>query len=131
MKFKLHRVLALLLITLPLFFNSECKKQPRCGCGGDVIFTLNDSQVLVQYNESGTNIMFSNPYNPMATYYFCNPSKWIDTIKKMNTKEYLLLSGEVYYECNYMYMSGNYYTYTPPVYQVMVTSVREDNYGKK
>ncbi|MGQ9620074.1 MAG: hypothetical protein ACUVTX_03710 [Bacteroidales bacterium] len=127
----IYKVILPVIFFVPFFFNTECKKQPRCGCGTDIIFVLNDEPVNLQYNENANSIVFSSVYNPYGTYYFCNPSKWMDSIKKLNTKEYLLISGDVYYECNYLYQSGNYYYQLPPVYQVIVKSVREDNYGKK
>jgi hypothetical protein len=48
----------------------------------------------------------------------------------MSSSNYLLISGKAYYECTYLLNSGNYYGQIPPVYQVEVTSVEEDNYGK-
>lgn len=126
-----QKTILLIIILLPLVFNIECKKQPKCGCGNDVIFTLNDAQVYVQYNESSNTVLFYPSVATGATYYFCNPSQWMDSLKKLNTREYLLISGDVFYECNYLYQSSNYYYQIPPVYQVEVTSVREDNYGKK
>jgi len=127
----LYKFFLTVFIIFPLVFNIECKKQPKCGCGKDVIFTLNDEPVSLRYNESSNSIIFSTTLNPYATYYFCNPSQWMDSVKKLNTKEYLLVSGDVFYECNYLYQSSNYYYQLPPVYQIIVTSVREDNYGKK
>jgi hypothetical protein len=55
----------------------------------------------------------------------------MDSLKKLNTTDLLLLSGKVYYECNYLMNSGNSGYQMPPVYQVDVTSIRPDNYGKK
>ncbi len=132
MKSKLiNKILPFASILVLLIFNSECKKQPKCGCGKDVIFTLTNAQALIQYNEASNTIVFYPALSTGATYYFCNPSQWMDSIKKLNTSEYLLISGDVFYECNYLYQSGNYYYYIPPVYQVIVTSIKEDSYSKK
>lgn len=128
-KIKQFLIFSLIAISVILFYG--CKKQPKCGCGKDVIFELDDEQVRVQYNESTSIVIFNTPYtNPYASYYFCNPGEWVDSLANLNTQEYLLLSGKVYYECNYLMQSGNSYYQYPPVYQVEVTSVREDNYGK-
>jgi YHS domain-containing protein len=132
MKFNIFNKLVIILIILvPLFTYQGCKKQPKCGCGKDVIFTLDSTQVLVQYDEKSKSAMFYPLASTGATYYFCNPGKWIDSLKKMDTQQYVLLSGKAYYECNYLYNSSNYYYQIPPVYQVDVTLIMEDNYGKK
>ncbi|MGD0583497.1 MAG: hypothetical protein ABR974_11195 [Bacteroidales bacterium] len=117
------------LFLLLLFLHDGCKKQPRCGCGKDVIQTLVDLDVIVQYDTSASTILFYPVYTTGATYYFCNPGQWIDSLKKLNTKDYLLLTGKAYYDCNYIMQSSNY-PYLPPVYQTEVTGLREDNYGK-
>ena len=127
---KISRLLFVVVILSPFVFQQSCKKQAKCGCGKDVIFTLEDAQVIVQYNEATKSAMFYPVVNTGATYYFCNPGDWIDSLKNLNTQEYLLISGDVFYECNYLYQNSNYYYQLPPVYQVEVSGLREDNYGK-
>lgn len=122
-------ILSVILIIVLLYYG--CKKQPKCGCGKDMIFELTDAQVLVQYIEASSTVVFYPSTGSGSTYYFCNPTEWIDSLKKLNIQEYLLLSGKVYYECNYLMSSGNSYYQMPPVYQVEVSSIKEDNYGKK
>jgi hypothetical protein len=106
-----------------------CKKQAKCGCGKDVVQNLTEVQVMVQYNASSNTAIFYPVYSTGATYYFCNPGQWMDSLKKLNTADYLLLTGKAYYECNYLMQASNY-SYLPPVYQVEVTGIRADNYGK-
>lgn len=96
-----------------------------------MIFSLDSSKVMVSYSESSNTAVFYPIVNTGSTYYFCNPGKWIDTLKTMNTTQPLILSGKVYYECNYLYNSSNYYYQIPPVYQVEVSLIVTDNYGKK
>jgi hypothetical protein len=132
MKFSLHKKLIIVLIILaPLVTDQGCKKQPKCGCGKDVIFTLTDTQVLITYDESSKSAGFTPLVSSGETFYFCNPGKWIDLLKTMNTNQYLLLSGQAYYECSYIMNSGNYGYQMQPVYQVNVTSIKKDSYGKK
>ena len=130
---KILRKLTVIVIMLaPIVAYQGCKKQAKCGCGKDVIFELTNKQVIVQYSETSMTAVFYPVFNTNgATYYFCNPGAWIDSLKKLNTNNYLLLSGKAYYECNYLMNSGNYPYQMPPVYQVDVTSIMEDNYGKK
>jgi hypothetical protein len=132
MKIKiLRKILVFLIIMTPVVAYQGCKKQPRCGCGKDVIFELKDAQVIIQYSQTTSTAIFYPAVSNGSTYYFCNPGDWLDSLKKLNTSEYLLVSGKAYYECNYLYNSGNSYYQMPPVYQVEVSSVKEDNYGKK
>lgn len=121
----------ILLFLIPILTDQGCKKQPKCGCGKDAIGTLNDNPVYVTYDTASRSALFYPIVSTGATYYFCNPGRWIDTLKTMDIKQSLLLSGKVYYECTYLMNSGNYGYYIPPVYQVDVTSIKEDNYGKK
>lgn len=131
----LRKAILILIILTPLFADLGCKKQPKCGCGKDVIQTLTDGQVYVYYSETSRSAYFYPIISTGSTYYFCNPGKWIDTLntftKNVNGQLMLLVSGKVYYECTYLMNSGNYGYYIPPVYQVDVTAIREDNYGKK
>jgi hypothetical protein len=126
----IQKILFLTVILLPFLLQQSCKKQPKCGCGKDMIFELKSKEVMVVYNEATNDARFYPVVNNNSTYYFCNPGNWIDTLKTMNTSQYLLLSGKVYYECNYLYQNSNYYYQLPPVYQVDVTDIQEDNYGK-
>lgn len=131
MKFNvLIKLLLVLIFLIPAITDQGCKKQPKCGCGKDVIGTLEYSQVYISYDTTSKSALFYPVLSTGATYYFCNPGRWIDTLKTMNTKQTLLLSGKIYYECQYLMNSGNYGYYTPPVYQVDVTAIKEDNYGK-
>ena len=125
----LGRIFIMALFILPLITYEGCKKQAKCGCGKDIIYNLTDLQVMVQYDTTSKSVVFYPVYSSGSTYYFCNPSQWMDSLKKLNTTEYLLLTGKAYYDCNYMMQAANY-SYLPPVYQVDVTGLREDNYGK-
>ena len=126
----IRKTAVIMIILILLIADLGCKKQPKCGCGKDVIFELDEDAVYIQVNESSNTVIFYPAISTGATYYFCNPGQWMDTLKTMNTEQYLLISGKVYYECNYLYNSGNYYYQLPPVYQIDVTAIAEDNYGK-
>ncbi|MFN8241038.1 MAG: hypothetical protein U0X39_09835 [Bacteroidales bacterium] len=95
-----------------------------------MISELTDAQVMVSFSEATNTAIFYPVISTGATYYFCNPGDWLDSLKKLNTNDYLLVSGKVYYECNYLYNNSNYYYQLPPVYQVEVSGIKEDNYGK-
>jgi len=127
----IRKVLVVLIIIAPLFSYSGCKKQAKCGCEGDVIFTLNKKQAKVYYNETGTNITFSTLDDPYSTYHFCNPTEMFSSFTDYKSGDVLLVSGSVYWECNYLYQTSNYsYQTYYQVYMIDVTEVTVDLYGK-
>lgn len=129
--FILRKSIILLIILTPLVFDIGCKKQKKCGCGKDVIFEITDGSASIYYTESSKSAYFLAANSTGSTYYFCNPGKWIDFLKGYSQGQTLLITGKVYYECTYLMNSGNYGYYIPPVYQVDVTNIKEDNYNKK
>lgn len=132
--YRLRKILVILIILTPLFSDLGCKKQPKCGCGKDVVFEITDGQAQVYYSESSKSASFISIMSTGSSYYFCNPGKWIDSLKVYtnNTQgAVLLVTGKCYYECNYLMNSGSYGYPIPPVYQVDVTNVKKDNYSKK
>lgn len=129
--FRLRKILIVLIILAPLISDLGCKKQPKCGCGKDVVFEITDGQATVYYIESSKSAYFYSVMSTGSTYYFCNPGQWIDSLKQYPQGKVLLVTGKCYYECNYLMNSGNYGYYMPPVYQVQVTAIKEDNYSKK
>ena len=124
----LYKILPAVLVILLVVYVG-CRKQYKCGCGKDVVQNLTDIEVTISLYNNGASIIFYPLYANGSTYYFCNPAEWADSIKKLSSESYLLLSGKAYYDCNYMMQASNY-SYLPPVYQVQVTSVRKNNYGK-
>ena len=121
-----------MIILAPVFSYSGCKKQAKCGCGKDILFTLTNRQATVIYNETGTNIYFTPLDDPYSTYNFCNPGEMFPKFKDYKSGDVLLVSGHAYWECNYLYQSSNY-SYGSPykVYMIQVTDVTVDLYGKK
>ncbi|TAL72033.1 MAG: hypothetical protein EPN88_05220 [Bacteroidetes bacterium] len=128
----IRKIFVVLIILIPVFSYSDCKKQAKCGCDGDVLYTLTNTQAKVYYNETGTNITFSTVDNPYATYNFCNPGEMFYKFKDYKSGDVLLVSGHVFWECNYLYQSSNYsYQTYYKVYMIQVTDVTVNLYGKK
>jgi len=128
------KYLILFIILAPLVIDFGCKKQPKCGCGKDVILSIDAEPATVYYQVEGKYASFQRDYSTSgATYNFCSPSRWIDTLvlKNLPSGSRLLLTGKAYYDCTYLMNSGNYGGYMPPVYVVEVTKLEVDNYGKK
>lgn len=128
----IRKVLVVFIILVPIFSYSGCKKQAKCGCDGDVLFSLDRTQATVYYNESGTSITFQTLSDPYSTYNFCNPGEMFPRLKDYKSGDVLLVSGHTYWECNYLYQSSNYsYQTYYKVYMIQVTDVTVDLYGKK
>jgi hypothetical protein len=128
----IRKLLVAVVIMAPLFSFSDCKKQAKCGCDGDILFTMTDAQATVYFNETGTNITFSTVDNPYSNYNFCNPGEMFPRMKDFKSGDILLVSGQAYWECNFLYQSSNssYQSYYK-VYMIYVTDVRVDMFGKK
>jgi len=128
----IRKILVVLIILLPAISYSGCKKQEKCGCDGDALFTLTNRPANVYFNETGTNAYCSLVDDPYSTYYFCNPVEMSPKLKSYTSGDVLLISGPVFWECNYVYQSGNssYRSYYK-VYNIQVTDVFLDLYGKK
>jgi hypothetical protein len=128
----LRKILVLLIFVAPAVSYSGCKKQNKCGCGKDVLFTLTNEKSRVIFNETGTSIYFSTIGDPYSTYNFCNPSEMFKTMGDYKTGDELLVSGHVYWNCAYVNQSSNSsYSSIYKIYDVQVTDVHMDLYGKK
>lgn len=117
---------------LSLMFIGSCKKQPKCGCDGDVIDELEDFAVYMYYDTTSNSAWFQPISNRNSTYTFCNASEHLDELKKYESGAYLLVSGHVFWECNYVMRASNnpYYSSYYKAYMVEVTDVYENLYGK-
>jgi hypothetical protein len=120
------------LILVTAITSADCKKQTKCGCGKDVLFTLTGTSANVYFNENGTNIYFQPLGDMYSTYYFCNPSEMFPNLADAKSGDILQVSGDVFWDCNYVYQSSNSsYTSMYKVYNVQVTDLTLDFYGKK
>jgi hypothetical protein len=128
----IRKVLIAAIILAPVFTYSDCKKQAKCGCSGDVLFSLDKTPATVYYNATGTNITFNTLNDPYSTYNFCNPGEMFSKFTDYKSGDVLQVSGNVFWECNYLYQSSNYsYGSYYKVYMIQVSDVMVDLYGKK
>ncbi len=127
------------LATLALVFavaalvalTAGCKKQPKCGCDGDALDSLDKKNVYISYDAVNKTARFTTIWDQYSIYYFCNPSQWISELTKFDQGEEILVSGEYFYECNYLMNSSNSYYYSyMRMYQVQVTAVASNEWGK-
>ena len=128
-----RRILVILIFAVPLVSYPGCKKQAKCGCGKDVLFTLSNATAHVYFQDPITSISFTLSSDPYSTYNFCNPSEMKSKLADYKTGDELLVSGHVYWNCSYINQSssGSYYSSMYKIYDVQVTDVFMDLYGKK
>ena len=130
----IRKILIVLIIIAPIFSYSGCKKQPKCGCGKDILFTLTKEPATVYFKETGTYITFNTLVNPYDTYIFCNPGEMFPKFTDYISGQVLQVSGHAYWDCQFLSQSSNnssssqsYYK----IYQIQVTDVTDQLYGKK
>lgn len=133
----IRKILVVLVIILPLFSWSGCKKQVKCGCNGDLLRSLDEYEIersRINYSSDGASAYFtiSNGYY-YDSYYFCNPTEMFQDYKDLQGENLILISGDLFWECQYMMNSGSssYYTYYYKVYNIQVTELKSELYGKK
>ena len=59
-----RKVMVAMIIILPVFSWSGCKKQPKCGCDGDVIRTISNELMdrsRIIYGQDGTGLLCITP----------------------------------------------------------------------
>ena len=127
----IRRILVALIIAAPVIFSYiGCKKQAKCGCGKDVLFSLTTTPANV-YWETASSIVSYVVGDPYKTYTFCNPSEMYPNLEDAKSGDILLVSGHVYWDCNYVFQSSNSSYYSSPRYYIQVTDLTLDLYGKK
>lgn len=127
----LRKIVVALIIIAPVFSYSGCKKQAKCGCGQDVLYSFTAASVIVYFNDTKSLLYFMTPGDLYSTYKFCNPTPMIEKLGKAKSGDQLQVSGHVYYDCTYVYQASNSsYQSAYRVYQVEATDLFQDLYGK-
>jgi hypothetical protein len=127
----IRKIVISLIIFAPVFSYTGCKKQAKCGCGKDVLYSLTNQSAYV-YWTSSSNISFMVVGDLYSQYTFCNPSEMYPNLKDAKTGDVLLVSGHVYWDCNYVMQSSNSSYQNPyKVYNVQVTGLTMNLYGKE
>jgi len=126
----IRKILVALIIIVPAISYTGCKKQVKCGCGKDVLVTLANTSAYI-YWTSSSSITFQIVGDAYSSYTFCNPSEMFHLLDNAKSGDILLVSGFVYWDCNYVYQSSNSAYQNPyKVYNVQVTGLTLDLYGK-
>jgi len=127
----IRKLLVILIVIIPIFSSADCKKQAKCGCNGDVLFSLTQTSATLYWTDGGS-IYFYPLNDPYSQYNFCNPSEMFPKLADSKSGDILLVTGHVFWDCNYLYQSSNYsYQSYSKVYQIQVTDLSTNLYGKK
>jgi len=131
MKRLLRKLLVIVVLFVPLFTNTDCKKQKKCGCGKDILFELKRPS-YVFFNDENLIITMQTIDDFYSYYTFCNSSEIMPDLKNFKSGDELMVSGNVYWDCNYVMQasSGSYQAYSYRSYVIHVTDIYMDMYGK-
>ena len=119
---------------MPLFLNTDCKKQKKCGCHHrDELYPLNNAVSYVFFDSESSIITMQSPmdpYYPYSYFTFCNSDEWMSTLENFRSGEELMITGSVYWDCNYVMQASNYsYGYQTRAYNIYVTNLYKNMYG--
>jgi len=112
-----------IFVVLVFSLQPGCKKQPKCGCDGDVRFTLSEERGTLTYDEESGYAVF------MAIYYhfeICYAEKVMDLLTPFEQGETVLVSGDAYDDC--YKMVNPYAAYGK--YMLRLTEIKKDEFGK-
>lgn len=123
--------IAIITLILSTVFIGSCKKQAKCGCDGDALGTGFESvPVYITYSEEDNWAEFSVEGSLYSRYYFCNPTSMMSELTKYDNGERVLMTCQLFWECNYMMQSSNsYYGSIYKAYMCEVVKIESAIYG--
>ena len=126
----IRKIIVAFIILVPVFTNTDCKKQAKCGCGKDVVKTITGASAYV-YWSTGATISFQLVGDAYSSYTLCNPSEMLKQLTDAKSGDILQVSGHAYWDCNYVQQASNSsYQALGQVYQFQATDMSLDLYGK-
>ena len=132
MKKILIKTLLIIALFAPLFLNTDCRKQKKCGCQHrDELFPLEKTVSFVYFEEESTRITMQTPMDPYSYFTFCNPEEVRSKLSNLRSGEELVITGSVYWDCNYVMQQSQYsYQVGMRAYNIYVTDIFRNMYGK-
>ena len=132
----LRKTLVIIVLLIPLFTNTDCKKQKKCGCDGDVLDTYNNVEAVVRFSEDSesTSIYLEIAGTYYSMFTVCNPNEIRPYLEKFKSGVILNITGNTFWDCNYVWQASNSYSYTTNPYRyynIHVTDIYMNMYGKK
>jgi len=129
----LRKTLLIIALFAPLFVSTDCKKQKKCGCNGDILFEYGrESHVYFEEGNSFITMQaVGNVGYRYARYTFCNPDDVMQELAKHKWGDVLMVVGNVYWDCNHvMQESNNPFSTYANAYEIYVTEIRVNMYGE-
>jgi hypothetical protein len=121
-----------LIILAAVFISTDCNKQVRCGCGKDIYLSFPGVPVYIYFSADKAVITASLVGQQYVVYNFCNPTEMAAKLVDAQYGDIMLLTGDVYYDCQSVYQQSNSgYQGLVQYYQVQVSELVLDMYGKK
>ncbi len=100
-----------------------CQKQPKCGCDGDVRFSLIEAEGTIIYNEETSYAQFRSA--SFAYFEICDAGSVMDLLTPFEQGETVLVSGDAFDDC---YKRVNPYAYSN--YMLRLTEIKKDEFDK-
>jgi hypothetical protein len=126
----IRKIFVALIIFVPVLTYSDCKKQAKCGCGKDVLFSLTGTSSYIYFTD-GSTISAMTVGDMYSTYIFCNPAEMFPKLADSKSGDILQLTGQCYWNCNYVYQSSNSsYQSIYRTYDIQVSDLSVNLYGK-
>ena len=101
-----------------------CQKQPKCGCDGDVRFSLIEAEGTIIYNEETSYAQFQTSVS-YAHFEICDAGEVMDMLTPFEQGETVLVSGDAFDDC---YKRVNPYAYSN--YMLRLTEIKKDEFDK-
>lgn len=122
----MHRFYKFIFLFVILVFSLQpgCKKQPKCGCDGDVRFSLTETRGTILYNVETSYAQFQ-PGDVFSTFEICDAGSVMDLLTPFEQGETVLVSGDAYDDC---YKMVNPYAYAN--YMLRLTEIKKDEFDK-
>jgi len=112
-----------IFVILVFSLQPGCKKQPKCGCDGDVRFTLSEERGTLTYDEVTSYAQFQTSV-PYAQFEICDAGSVMDLLTPFESGETVLVSGDAYDDC--YKMVNPYAAYSN--YMLRLTEVKKDEF---
>lgn len=109
---------------LVLFSQPGCKKQPKCGCDGDVRFAITDTKGTIYYNEE-TGYAEFQPSDIYSRFEICDAAEVMDMLTPFEQGETVLVSGDAFDDCYKIYNP-----YASANYMLHLTEIKKDEFDK-
>ncbi|MCI0523349.1 MAG: hypothetical protein L0Y37_06825 [Bacteroidales bacterium] len=120
-----------LLVIAAVISDTGCKKQPKCGCDGDRLDTIDQGHAYISYNAEKNMAQFSPVTDPYSIFNFCNPQEFMGELTQLEQGQEVVVSGEYFYDCTWLMNNSNSGQYSPyKIYQIKVTAISSYDYGK-